>query len=100
MKQHILIMTTIAALLLTLGCSTEKTISGCMTLEEFNATTDKCLVIYDGMVYDLSKGPTWSLMEGHFGHMCGKEYDRETIEKGGHGVGIMSGFEYMKLCPE
>lgn len=58
----------------------------------------RCLVIFDNKVYDLTAANKWDLT-GHFGkHLCGKEYDKETIEKGPHPAAVMDRFEIGSLC--
>jgi DMSO/TMAO reductase YedYZ heme-binding membrane subunit/predicted heme/steroid binding protein len=60
--------------------------------------TNLCLVIFDNKVYDLTTAKKWDLT-GHVGkHLCGKEYDKETIEKGPHGIEVMEIFVVGKLC--
>lgn len=58
----------------------------------------KCLVIFDNKVYDLTMAAKWDLT-GHVGkHLCGKEYDKEAIEKGPHPVSVMERFRIGSLC--
>ncbi|MFZ2201910.1 MAG: hypothetical protein WAV56_00785, partial [Microgenomates group bacterium] len=73
----------------------------CLTRDEVaNAVSaqKKCLAIYNGKVYDLTTAKMWDLT-GHVGkHLCGKEYDKETIEKGPHLASVMGVFFLTKLC--
>lgn len=73
----------------------------CLT-EEQTATAikdlKKCYAIYDNGVYDLTTAKKWDIT-GHVGkHLCGKKYDKETIEAGPHKVEVMKPFYLTKLC--
>ncbi len=72
----------------------------CFSREQVNKALDekKCLVIFNNKVYDLTSARKWDLT-GHVGkHLCGKEFDKETIEKGPHKVAVMEPFVIGKLC--
>lgn len=73
----------------------------CLTriqVEEAVSKENKCLVIYESKIYDLTLARKWNLT-GHVGkHLCGKEYSREIIEKGPHSVAVMDKFLLTKLC--
>lgn len=75
--------------------------SSCYTPEMVSkaiAEEKKCLTIYDNKVYDFSLAKLWDLT-GHVGkHLCGKVYDKETIEAGPHKVGVISKFYTAPLC--
>lgn len=67
-------------------------------VERAIAEEKKCLTIYDNKVYDFTFAKKWDLT-GHVGkHLCGKVYDKETIEAGPHKVGVMTKFYTAPLC--
>lgn len=73
----------------------------CISMEEVeNAYSEqnKCLVVFEGYVYDLTTTSDWSSGVHKSVHPCGEEYSREDIEMGPHGVGMMQRFKYKKLC--
>lgn len=82
------------------GLSVAK-IESCLTriqVEKTVSKENKCLVIYEGNIYDLTLARKWDL-SGHVGkHLCGKEYSKEVIEKGPHLVSVMDKFLLTKLC--
>lgn len=73
----------------------------CYTKEQVTSATvslKKCLTIYNGGVYDFTLAKKWDI-SGHVGkHLCGKEYDKETIEQGPHSVAVMAPFKVGTLC--
>jgi DMSO/TMAO reductase YedYZ heme-binding membrane subunit/predicted heme/steroid binding protein len=73
----------------------------CMTRDQVDEALEakSCLVIFETKVYDLTAAVKWDLT-GHVGkHLCGKEYDKETIEKGPHNASVMEKFLVGELCP-
>jgi predicted heme/steroid binding protein len=79
-----------------LGCAKQQNI--CMTKPNALAVTDKCLVIYDNKVYDLTHAEGWNL-SGHFGghELCGMEYTKEEINKG-HSESALDEYFYASVC--
>lgn len=74
--------------------------AACISREEVDGVlaTGRCLAIFDNKVYDLTSANKWDLT-GHVGkHLCGREYDKETIEKGPHPVSVMERFAVGTLC--
>ncbi len=74
--------------------------TACFTRERIDRAPEekRCLVIFDNKVYDMTSAAKWDLT-GHVGrHLCGKEYDQETIEKGPHKIAVMEPFLIGKLC--
>ena len=74
--------------------------TACFTRERIDRAPEEngCLVIFDNKVYDMTSAAKWDLT-GHVGrHLCGKEYDQETIEKGPHKIAVMEPFLIGKLC--
>ena len=73
----------------------------CFTREEVAKSVEdnKCLVIFEDHVYDLtSDAKKWSV-EGHVDkHPCGQEYDTETIKRGPHEAEVMDKFLAGELC--
>jgi len=69
----------------------------CMTLEEFSAS-ERCLVIVDGKVYDLTGSDSWSLGELHKGgHACGEDHT-EVMPNAPHGMSIVLPYYLIDLC--
>ena len=74
--------------------------AACMTRNQVDEAlgAKRCLVIFDNKVYDLTLANKWDLT-GHVGkHLCGREYDKEMIEKGPHPVSVMERFAVGTLC--
>lgn len=72
----------------------------CYTNQQVNAAlgSKRCLVVYDNKVYDMTMAKKWDLT-GHIKkHLCGKEYDKETIENGPHKVSVMDVFLVGEIC--
>ncbi len=60
----------------------------------------RCLVIFDGGVYNVTEGNKWS-PEGHVGqHACGGVYISDTIEQGPHLAEVMKQFYVAPICGE
>lgn len=87
--------------LLLIPKKTVKAENSCLTVKQVqNAETEmgKCLTIYNGGVYDFTTAKKWDLT-GHVGqHLCGKIYDKATIEKGPHSVAVMDKFFMADIC--
>ena len=77
--------------------------TACLTKEQVEKATvevGKCLTIFGGGVYDFTTAKKWDLT-GHVGkHLCGREYDQQTIEKGPHKVGVIDPFYLTNVCGE
>lgn len=74
------------------GCYTREGVASAVT------TQKKCLTIYNGGVYDFTVAKKWDLT-GHVGkHLCGKEYDKESIEQGPHPLAVIEPFKVGVLC--
>lgn len=93
---------TVILLIVLLGyrpASAQKT--SCYTREQVASavtTQNKCLTIYNGGVYDFTAAKKWDLT-GHVGkHLCGKEYDKESIEQGPHPLAVIEPFKVGSLC--
>lgn len=78
-----------------------KQVPTCITKDEVvqaTTTEKKCLTIFEDKVYDFTLAKKWDLT-GHVGkHLCGKEYDKATIEKGPHPASVVDKFYLTKLC--
>ncbi len=74
--------------------------TACFTRERIGRAPEekRCLVIFDNKIYDLTSAAKWDLTGHVGGHLCGKEYDQETIEKGPHKIAVMEPFLIGKLC--
>lgn len=72
----------------------------CISREEVETTKDKCLVIFEGNVYDVTLAKKWDLTGHVKKHACGKEYDAGTIARGPHGVVVMKPFLAAPVCTE
>lgn len=60
----------------------------------------RCLVVFDGGVYDVSEAKKWDI-EGHLSqHQCGGIYTKEAIEQGPHEDQVMDGFFVAPICGE
>ncbi len=70
----------------------------CISREEVTTAKDKCLVIFEGNVYDVTVAKKWDLTGHVKKHACGKEYDAGTIARGPHGVNVMKPFLAASLC--
>lgn len=102
-----LIMSGVAAVMVYLGLvmvsgkvfATKPT--ACLTLpevEEIVIKENKCLTVYDNKVYDFTTAKKWDIT-GHVGqHLCGKVYDKKTIEAGPHKVAVMDKFFSVPVC--
>lgn len=70
-------------------------------VEQAAQTEQKCLVIVEGSVYDVTQGKRWDLaghnVEGG-PYPCGQEYSAEEIEKGPHPASVMDKFRSAPLC--
>ncbi|MEM2918692.1 MAG: hypothetical protein QXY62_04255 [Candidatus Altiarchaeota archaeon] len=56
----------------------------CISLNEVKNSADRCLIVFNNNVYDLTDAKKWSL-SGHEGkHYCGEIYDAKTINEGAH----------------
>jgi len=75
--------------------------TSCLTQAEVKDRVERekvCLTIYDGKVYDFTMAKRWDIT-GHVGkHLCGKVYDKETIEAGPHKIGVMDRFYKAPIC--
>lgn len=74
----------------------------CISRDEAESATERCLVIFEAKVYDVTEGKLWGVESGHLEgkHPCGKEYDAATIGQGPHGAEVMQPFYIGNLCPE
>jgi len=72
----------------------------CTSREEVVTAKDKCLVIFEGNVYDVTVAKKWDLTGHVKKHACGKEYDAGTIARGPHGVSVMKPFLVGSVCTE
>lgn len=78
-----------------------KTIPSCIPRDEVaqaTTTEKKCLTIVGDKVYDFTLAKKWDLTGHVGGHLCGKEYDKATIEKGPHSVSVVDKFYLTRLC--
>jgi predicted heme/steroid binding protein len=75
-------------------------IKNCINLNEVK-NSDRCLVVFNNKVYDLTNAKKWSL-SGHEGkHYCGEIYDTKTIDKGPHkkeAESLMRKYFLKELC--
>lgn len=73
----------------------------CLTVEQVKSATEamnKCLTIFGGGVYDFTAAKKWDLTGHVGGHLCGKEYSKETIEEGPHKLVVIDKFYFTKVC--
>lgn len=76
-------------------------VKGCLTKDQVVAATttmNKCLTIFGGGVYDFTAAKKWDLTGHVGGHLCGKEYSKETIEEGPHKLVVIDKFFFTKVC--
>lgn len=78
-------------------------VQACLSREQVTVADKemgKCLTIFGGGVYDFTVAKKWDL-SGHVGkHLCGKEYDQQTIEKGPHKLEVIDKFYLTNVCGE
>lgn len=75
----------------------------CVTRQEVETAldNDRCLVIQNGKVYDLTEGANKWDLDGHVGqHPCGKEFTNADTEAGPHDASVVDQFYLADLCPE
>ncbi len=73
----------------------------CIPLEKVESAFEsegKCLVVFEGNVYDLTTISDWSGGTHKGAHSCGEEYTAEEISAGPHHKTVMDRFKIGKLC--
>lgn len=60
----------------------------------------RCLVVFEGMVYDLTEAKKWSI-EGHVDqHQCGGIYTKGVVEDGPHEIAVLEQYAVAPICGE
>ncbi len=71
----------------------------CMRMEDVESETERCLVVVEGKVYDLTDTDVWGFNRLHSGELeCGKDHT-SALSQMPHGRSLFTEYEIAELCP-
>lgn len=71
----------------------------CMTAQQVSEETERCLVIVEGKVYDLTELPVWGWDRPHKGDLkCGQDHT-SALASMPHGRNMFESYFVAELCP-